>query len=55
MISRGLKALFLFSLFGAAAITLIGGWYTFEAAPPYLERVVGPEGQVLMTRADILA
>ncbi len=55
MISRSLKALFLFSLFGAAAITLVGGWYTFEAAPPYLERVTGPQGRVLFTRADILA
>ncbi len=55
MISRGLKALFLFSLFGAAAITLVGGWYTFEKAPPYLERVTGPAGHTLLTSGDIWA
>ncbi|RMD82828.1 MAG: nitric-oxide reductase large subunit [Candidatus Dadabacteria bacterium] len=54
MISRSLKVLFLFSLFGAAAITLIGGWYTFESAPPYFERVVAPDGTEVMTREDIL-
>ena len=54
MISRSLKALFLFSLFGAIAITLIGGWYTYEAAPPYPKEIVGPDGQVLSDQERIL-
>jgi len=54
VISRSLKMLFLFSIFGASAITLIGGWYTFESAPPYFSRVVGPGGNVLSTRDDIM-
>ncbi len=54
MISRSLKALFLFSLFGAIAITLVGGWYTYEAAPPYPKEIVGPDGQVLSDQERIL-
>jgi nitric oxide reductase subunit B len=54
MISKPLRALFLFSLFGAIAITLIGGWYTAESAPPYPGSVVGPDGSVLTTREAIL-
>ena len=54
MISNGLKVLFLFSLFGAMAITLVGGWYTMEAAPPYPEKVVGPDGAVLATHESIM-
>ncbi|MFB3786075.1 MAG: nitric-oxide reductase large subunit [bacterium] len=54
MISNGLKGLFLFSLFGAVAITLVGGWYTWEAAPPYPAQVVGPDGAVVTTRDSIM-
>ena len=55
MINTGLKALFLFSLFGAILITLVGGWYTWEAAPPYPSQVVGPDGAVILTRDSIMA
>ncbi len=34
---------------------LIGGWVANREAPPYPERVTGPDGAVLFTRADILA
>lgn len=54
MISNGLKALFLFSLFGAIAITLIGGKYTWEAAPPIPTAIVGPDGAPLAIREDIM-
>ncbi|MBI4556577.1 MAG: cbb3-type cytochrome c oxidase subunit I [Candidatus Hydrogenedentes bacterium] len=54
MISRGLKAFFLFSLFGAIAITLVGGWYTLEAAPPYPTETVDDSGAVLSTKENLL-
>lgn len=54
MISNGLKLLFLFSLFGAMAITLVGGWYTWEAAPPYPETTTDPGGNVLFSKEDII-
>jgi nitric oxide reductase subunit B len=41
-------------VFGALAITLVGGWFTFEAAPPIPSEVVGPDGAVLMTHEDII-
>ncbi len=53
MVSRSLKLLFLFSVFGAIAITLVGGWYTYEAAPPYPEKIVGPDGQPLTDREGL--
>ena len=55
MISRWLKVLFLFSLFGAVGITLVGGWYTWEAAPPYPAKTVDAQGNVVTTHEDILA
>lgn len=55
MISKPLKVLFLFSLFGAMAITLVGGWFTYEAAPPYPTAVVGPDGELLFTQEDLYA
>ncbi|MDX9754442.1 MAG: cbb3-type cytochrome c oxidase subunit I [bacterium] len=55
MISNGLKAFFLFSLFGAIAITLVGGWYTMEAAPPYPGITVNQDGATVFTRDDIFA
>jgi nitric oxide reductase subunit B len=54
MIGKGLKALFLISLFGAILITLWGGWYTWEQAPPYPSQVVGPDGTVICDKEDIL-
>ncbi len=55
MISTRLKALFLFSIFGAIAITLVGGWYTYEEAPPYFSQVLDEQGRVLATHAEIMA
>lgn len=55
MISRPLKFLFLFSLFGAIAITLIGGIYTYEAAPPYPGVTVSPSGEKLFDHDGIFA
>ncbi len=47
MVSNWLKALFVVSLFGSVAITLVGGWYTWEEAPPYPARVLGPDRRPL--------
>jgi len=56
MVGNGLKALFVFSLVAAIAITLIGGWYTYEAAPPYPGQVVAADsGEVLFDREALLA
>ncbi|RJO64796.1 MAG: nitric-oxide reductase large subunit [Myxococcales bacterium] len=55
MISRPLKLLFLFSLFGAMAITLIGGWFTYDAAPPYPLETVDSDGQRLFDEDSIWA
>ncbi|NOX57167.1 MAG: nitric-oxide reductase large subunit [Planctomycetes bacterium] len=54
MVSNSLKVLFVFSLFGAMAITLGGYKYTKEAAPPYPEKVISPDGQEITNRAGIL-
>ncbi|MBI4025133.1 MAG: cbb3-type cytochrome c oxidase subunit I [Verrucomicrobia bacterium] len=54
MISRGLKILFLFSLFGAIVITLVGGWYTAEEAPPYPKAIVSEAGNPLSSQARIM-
>ncbi|MEW6236475.1 MAG: cbb3-type cytochrome c oxidase subunit I [Candidatus Omnitrophota bacterium] len=54
MISNGLKGFFVFSLFGAILITLVGGWYTWEAAPPYPAVAVGPDGAALFAQDDVL-
>lgn len=54
MISNGLKITFLFSLFGAMAITLIGGKYTYEAAPPYPTSVVGTDGAVVISENSVM-
>lgn len=56
MIGRGLKILFVGSIVAAIAITLGGGWYTYEAAPPYPGKVVARDtGELLFDREDILA
>jgi nitric oxide reductase subunit B len=56
MIGRGLKALFVLSIVSAIAITLGGGYYTYEAAPPYpLQTVAEQSGEVLFDREGLLA
>lgn len=56
MIGRGLKALFVLSIISAIAITLGGGYYTYEAAPPYpLQTVAEQSGEVLFDREGLLA
>ena len=54
MISRSLKLFFLASIFGAIAITLVGGWFTMESAPPYPEKIFTGDGSILTTKSDIL-
>ncbi len=53
MISGRLKALFVFSIVAAVLVTLVAGWYTWEAAPPYPGKVVGANGMVLTTGEQI--
>jgi len=55
IVSTRLKVLFLVSLFGAMAVTLVGGWFTIEGAPPYPGKVVGPDGTELTGKEEILA
>ncbi len=56
MIGRGLKVLFVGSILAAVAITLGGGWYTYEAAPPYPGQAVDQAtGQVLFDKEGLLA
>jgi nitric oxide reductase subunit B len=55
MIGRGLKIMFVGSIVAAIAITLGGGYYTYESAPPYPGQVVDPQGHVLFDKEDILA
>jgi nitric oxide reductase subunit B len=56
MIGRGLKILFVGSILAAIAIALIGGYYTYEAAPPYPGQVVAQAGgEVLFDKENILA
>ena len=56
MIGRGLKILFVGSIVAAMAIALGGGYFTYEAAPPYPGEVVAEgSGQVLFNKEDILA
>ncbi len=56
MIGRGLKILFVGSILAAIAITLGGGYFTYEAAPPYPGQVVAEgRGEVLFDREGILA
>ena len=40
MIGRGLKVVFVLSILSAIAITLGGGYYTYESAPPYPQQTV---------------
>jgi nitric oxide reductase subunit B len=54
MISRRLKIAFVFSLFGAALITLVGGYYTYEAAPPYPGQTVSSTGDTLFDKEGLL-
>lgn len=56
MIGRGLKVLFVGSIVAAIAITLGGGYYTYEAAPPYPGRAVAETGgDLLFDKEEILA
>lgn len=56
MISPVLKTLFVGSILAAIVITLIGGLYTYEAAPPYPGQVVAEgSGEVLFDKENILA
>lgn len=56
MIGRGLKIVFVGSIVAAIAITLVGGYFTFEAAPPYSGKVVAEgTGELLFDKEDILA
>jgi len=56
MIGRGLKVLFVGSIVVAVAITLGGGYFTYEAAPPYPGQVVAEQtGETLFDREQILA
>ncbi len=56
MIGRGLKIVFVGSIVAAIAITLVGGYFTYEAAPPYPGRVVAEgTGDVLFDKEGILA
>lgn len=56
MIGRGLKIIFVGSIVFAIAIALVGGYFTYEAAPPYPGQVVAEgSGQLLLDREDILA
>jgi len=55
MVPNWLKAVFLFSLFGAVAITLVGGWYTFEAAPPYPAKMIDHQDKPYTDYDGILA
>jgi nitric oxide reductase subunit B len=56
MIGRGLKTVFVGSILAAIAITLGGGYITWEAAPPYPGQVVAEgTGEVLFDREDLLA
>jgi len=56
MIGSGLKILFVASIVAAIAITLGGGYFTYEAAPPYPGQVVAQDGGApLFGREEILA
>jgi nitric oxide reductase subunit B len=55
MISGRLKFAFVFSLLGAIVITLFGGYYTYEAAPPYPGRTVAADGTVLFDHEGLMA
>lgn len=56
MIERGLKILFVGSILAAVAITLGGGYFTYESAPPYPGQVVAESsGELLFDKENILA
>ncbi len=53
--TTGLRNLAILSFFLAMGVLLVGGWYAKDRVPPIPERVVSPDGEVLFTKADILA
>ena len=56
MIERGLKILFVGSILSAVAIALVGGYFTYESAPPYPGQTVAEgSGDVLFDRENLLA
>ncbi len=55
MISGRLKFAFVFSLLGGILITLVGGYYTYEAAPPYPGQTVTAEGHPLFDKEGLMA
>jgi nitric oxide reductase subunit B len=56
VVGRGLKILFVGSIVAAVMITLGGGYFTYEAAPPYPGRVVADgTGELLFDNESILA
>ena len=55
MSTRTLKLAAIVCFLVALGGLLIGGLVANRQAPPYPERVVGPDGSLLFTRADILA
>lgn len=54
MVSKALKYTFIGLTLGAILVTLWGGLITFEQAPPYPGRVVGPDGGLLADRESVL-
>jgi len=56
MIERWLKILFVGSILSAVAIALVGGYFTYESAPPYPGQTVAEgSGDVLFDRENLLA
>ncbi|RJX34236.1 MAG: nitric-oxide reductase large subunit [Desulfarculus sp.] len=55
MVSKRMKWYFLLCIFGALVVALIGYVYTERDLPPYPGKIVTEQGQVLSTRAQVLA
>lgn len=53
-ISTGLKAFFVIAILGALLVTLIGGYFVVEQAPPYPGKVVTSQGKEITTRDEII-
>ncbi|MEF9476140.1 MAG: hypothetical protein L0958_05580, partial [Candidatus Mariimomonas ferrooxydans] len=55
MISLRLKIYFLVAIFGAIIVALIGYYYTKQDLPPYPEKVISEEGNLLTGKEQIMA
>jgi nitric oxide reductase subunit B len=55
MSTNTLKWMAIVSFFVAMTVLLVGGIFANRAAPPYPGNVLGPNGEPLFTKADILA